>query len=68
MDNLGTYNQNKNLLTFHLNELKKCVIQVMPNYDNFVLLYDFNSEGNEPVMQEFLDPFDMKNLAKFNMH
>ena len=40
-------------------------MQLMLNYDNFVqLLGDFNSVANEPLMQEFLTSFGMKNLFK----
>ena len=41
--NGGTYNPNKNTLAFHLNVLKKCLMQLTLNYDNFVILGDFNS-------------------------
>ena len=62
--NGGTFNPKKNSLAFHFNELKKCLMQLMLNYDNFVLLDDFNSEPNEPLIQEFLDSFGMKILVK----
>ena len=38
----------------------------MPSYDNIVLLGDFNSEVNEPAMQEFCAIYNLKNLAKEN--
>ena len=39
-------------------------MHLMLNYDTFVLLGDFNSEPNEPLMQEFLDSIGMRNLVK----
>ena len=38
----------------------------MPSYDNIVLLGDFNSEVNEPAMQDFCAIYNPKNLVKEN--
>ena len=60
----GIYNPNKNTIGSHLTELNNSMMKFMQNYDNFVLLGDFNSEENDQEMQEFLHCFSIKNLVK----
>ena len=60
------YNPSKNLIDSQLTLLGKCLNHYCQLYDNIILLGDFNSEINEPAMNNFCEIFDLKNLVKEN--
>ena len=60
------YNPSKNLIDSQLTLLGTCLDHYCQLYDNIILLGDFNSEINEPAMNNFCEIFDLKNLVKEN--
>ena len=48
----------------HLDVMRKCIDGFLPKYENFVIMGDFNSQLDDNVLKEFLDLFDFKNLVK----
>ena len=52
---LGCNNPKKSNIVEFLKILPAALDQLMTNYDNFLLLGDFNSEIQEPSMTEFCD-------------
>ena len=60
------YNPSKNLIDSQLTLLETCLDHYCQLYDNIILLGDFNSEINEPAMNNFCEMFDLKNLVKEN--
>ena len=61
---LGIYNPNKTLIKQHLAALEKNLCHYMPNYDNFVILGDFNCEIKEIPLKDFCNTFYLKCLIK----
>ena len=60
----GGYNPNKDNIVNFCKGVGPILDHYMPNYDNFVLLGDFNSEMRENVMKEFCDTYNLYNLIK----
>ena len=60
----GTYNPNKNNINSHLSMLQKSATKLSCDYDNIIILGDFNSEIDEDKMIEFCNLFTLKNLIK----
>ena len=58
----GGYNHNKSNIDSFLGKLGPTLDQCMCKFDNFLLLGDFNSEIKEPIMAEFCDVYNLKNL------
>ena len=57
-------NPHKSNVTNHLHHLSKGLDNYIGNYDNVLLLGDFNSECSEPWLSYFCDIYNLKNLAK----
>ena len=60
------YNPSKILVDSQLISLGTCLDHHCQQYDNIILLGDFNSEITEHAMHEFCEIFDLKNLVKEN--
>ena len=60
------YNPSKTLVVSQLILLGTCLDYYCQQYNSIILLGDFNSEITEPVMNEFCEIFDLKNLVKEN--
>ena len=58
----GGYNYNKSNIENFLGKLGPMLDHYMFNFDNFLLLGDFNSETHEISMAEFCDLYNLKNL------
>ena len=64
MVNLCTYNPHKSNTSNHLQNLGKLLDNYIRNYDNILLLGDFNSEFSEPSLNNFRDICNLKYLRK----
>lgn len=60
----GGYNYNKSNIDNYLNTLGLRLDHFMTNYENFLLLGDFNSETHESFMSEFCNIYNLCNLVK----
>ena len=60
----GGYNPSKDSIPHFLHQLSSSLDKPMPNYDNIIILGDFNSESNEPCMKEFCETYNLSNLIK----
>ena len=60
----GVYNPCKSTISRHLNVLCKCLDHYLPNYDNIVIMGDFNSETSDEFLHEFCEIYNFKNLIK----
>ena len=58
----GGYNNNKLNIDNFLGNLGPNLDHLMPKFDNFLLLGDFNSEIHEPSMSEFCDVYNLQDL------
>ena len=59
----GIYNPNKSNSTNYLNILSKCLDHYMAQYDNVILLGDFNLQPTEHQMIEFCNLCNLKNIV-----
>ena len=57
-------NPHKSNISNHLHYLGKVLDNYIENYDNILLLKDFNSEFSEPCLNDFCEIYNLKNLAK----
>ena len=60
----ASYNPHKSNISNHLHHLSKGLDNYIGNYDNILLLGDFNSEFSEPCLNDFCDIYNLKNLVK----
>ena len=58
------YNPHKNFISSLLNEIGKNIDKYSSNYDNFILLGDFNCEPSEQPLEDFCHIFSCRNLIK----
>ena len=61
---LGGYNPSKESIPHFLHQLSSSLDKLMHNYDNIILLSDFNSESNEPCMKKFRETYNLSSLIK----
>ena len=59
-----SYNPDKNKILSYLNVISKALDDMRKNYDNFILLGDFNNEPEEKSMSNFLNTYHLKNIVK----
>ena len=57
-----SYNPHKSLIAKHLTEIDKDLDIFSANYDNFILLGDFNSEPKEQFVKDFCHVYNCKNI------
>ena len=60
----ASYNPHKRNISNHLHHLSKGLDNYIGNYDNILLLGEFNSEFSEPCLNDFCDIYNLKNLVK----
>ena len=60
----ASYNPHKSYISNHLHHLIKGLESYIGNYDNILLLGDFNSEFSEPCLNDFCDIYNLKSLVK----
>ena len=58
----GGYKHNKSNINSFLSEVSTTLEAYISNFENFILLGDFNSEVCEENMNEFCDIYNLKNL------
>ena len=61
---MGGYNPSKHTISYFLNHISKNLDKRMGNYDNFILLGDFNSMMIESQMLDFCLLYNLSNLIK----
>ena len=61
-----SYSPHKSNITNHLKNICKTLDKLSANYDNLILLGDFNVEHEEESIAEFLNLYNLKNLVKQN--
>ena len=59
-----SYNPHKSNITNLLTNICKTLDKLSANYDNLILLGDFNVEHEEESIAEFLNLYNLKNLVK----
>ena len=60
----GGYNPRKEQISYFLNHVGYALDKYLGEYDNLLLLGDFNSEEKEGKMKEFLETYNLQNLIK----
>ena len=58
------YNPRKDSIAWFLHQLSFSLDELMHNYDNILILRDFNSESDKPSMKEFCETYNLSNLKK----
>lgn len=61
---VGGYNPHKELSTYFLGHISKALDQLMGNYDNILLLGDFNTTQEAQCMKDFCEIYNLDNLIK----
>ena len=59
-----SYNPHKEKIISHLNNLSTALDKLCTNYENIILLGDFNVEVEEKNMSEFMSLYNLRNLVK----
>ena len=57
-----SYNPNKNNIQFHLENLTKSLAVYSSNYENLIILGDFNVSIDNSYMAGFCDTYDLRSL------
>ena len=60
----GSYNPHKAYIKKHLQDLGKNLELQSSEYENFIIMGDFNAQPSEKAMSDFLDIYNLKNLVK----
>ena len=60
----GSYNPQKNLIAYHLNCISKNLGSQLGQYENIILLGDFNVEPNNATMKNFCQIYGCKSVVK----
>ena len=62
---LGTsYNHHKANIAFHLSNVSVALDKLCADYENFILLGDFNVEVKEKNISDFMSTYNLKSLVK----
>ena len=61
---MGGYNPQKDNISNFLGHVSKGLDNYLANYDNILLLGDFNSTMSEKPMKDFCELYDLQNLIK----
>ena len=61
---LGGYNPSQHSISHFLNYVSRNLDKCIPNYDNLILLGDFNSTIDKKQMKDFCQQFNLINLIK----
>ena len=60
----ASYNPHESKTSNQLHHLSKGLHNYIGNYDNILLLGNFNSEFSEPYLNDFCEIYNLKNLVK----
>ena len=60
----SSYNPKKNLIANHLNCIGRNLDSQLGQYENFILMGDFNVEPNDATMKNFCQIYGCKNMVK----
>ena len=60
----SSYNPEKNLIANHLNYIGRNLDSQLGQYENFILMGDFNVEPNDANMKDFCQIYGCKNIVK----
>ena len=58
------YNPKKEIIAYFLDNIGLSLDTLMENYDNLILIGDFNSEMEEEYMKDFCEIYNLQNLIK----
>ena len=61
---LGGYNPIKDNISYYLSQISKEIDQLLGNYENILMLGDFNSTVSEIDMKDFYEIYNLHNLIK----
>ena len=59
-----SYNPHKNLIGTHINHISNILDTNLAKYEKYLVIGDLNSETKEPIIREFCDSYNLKNLIK----
>ena len=59
-----SYNPHKEKITSHFSNLSTALDKLCTDYENIILLGDFNAELGEKNMSEFMSAYSLRNLVK----
>ena len=59
-----SYNPHKNLIGTHINHISNILDTNLAKYEKYLVIGDLNAETEEPIMREFCDSYNLKNLIK----
>ena len=60
----SSYNPKKNLIANHLNCISRNLDSQLGQYENFILVGDFNVESNDATIKNFCQIYSCKNIVK----
>ena len=58
---MGGYNPQKEKISYYLSHVSKVIYKCMRNYDNIILLGDFNVATSEDIMNDFCQMYGLDN-------
>ena len=61
---IGGYNHQKESICYFLTQISKELDKLLGNYDNILILGDFNSLVTESYMKDFCEMYDLENLIR----
>ena len=61
---MGGYNPHKDSIAYFLSHIGNGIDKFLGNYDNILLLGDFNSDSSDKKLFEFCQTYDLENLIK----
>ena len=61
---MSGYNPRKEYTSYFLSHVSKGLDKVLADYENFLLIGDFNSQISETHLKNFCDLYDLENLIK----
>ena len=59
---MGGYNPNKESISYFLSNVSKVIDANLSNYENFIIIGDFNAVGTDSALNEFCAMYNLKNL------
>ena len=60
----GGYNNHNNNISGYVKAIENCLDIFIKNYENLLILDDFNAESDDPHMKTFCETFKLKHLVK----
>ena len=59
---VGGYNPNRDTISYFFNHIGNALDKMLSDYDNILLLGDFNSPQKESCIKEFCETYNLENL------